>query len=95
MIKDAKDCFGFLTPLPEPRVGCLIIIGGKASGAPRPIGHVGIVSFVSITGAPTKVIHCSAGNHRRSNGKKAIQETGPEVFMVPDVVYAWYEGIEY
>jgi hypothetical protein len=97
MIHDAKECLGFFTQLEVPRVGCLIVYGGKASGAPRKIGHVGIVTALgaaehAYTKNVARVRHCSMGNYRRTGD--AIQETGPEAFRVPDVIFAWYEGID-
>lgn len=99
MIHDAKACAGFFTLLAVPQVGCLAVFGGKASGAPRKIGHVGIVTALDdeiddrFTMNVAKVRHCSMGNYRRTGD--AIQETGPQVFRVPDVIFAWYEGIDY
>src|SRR5687767_609431 len=97
MIHDAKSCLGFFTQIPEPKVGCLLVYGGAASKAPRKIGHVGIVTAVGgvehdYTGDVLRVRHCSMGNYRRTGD--AIQETGPEVFRVPDVIFAWYEGVD-
>lgn len=97
MIHDAKSCLGFFTLITEPRVGCIIVYGGKASGAPRKIGHVGVVTAIGEVDHPytrnvIRVRHCSMGNYRRTGD--AIQETTPEVFRVPDVIFAWYEGID-
>jgi hypothetical protein len=97
MIHDAKSCLGFFTQLGAPEIGCLIVYGGKASGAPRKIGHVGIVTQLGdeehrYTLNVSRVRHCSMGNYRRTGD--AIQVTGPEVFRVPDVIFAWYEGID-
>lgn len=88
MVKDAMECAGFFTLLALPRPGCLVVYPGHNSY--RQIGHVGIVTEVSAENI-LKVIHCSNGNYRRTG--QAIQETGPAVFRVPDVVYAWYEGL--
>jgi hypothetical protein len=62
----------------------------------RKVGHVGIVSEVEIlpsTGAAqmlssrvTKVIHCSAGNDRRTGD--AIAETDASVFNVQGTIFA-------
>jgi hypothetical protein len=98
MIHDAKECLGFFSLLDEPKVGCIIVYGGRASRAPRQIGHVGIVTQLDdalahpYTKNTAKVRHCSMGNYRRTGD--AIQETGPEAFRVPDVIFAWYEGID-
>lgn len=98
IVHDAKSCLGFFTQIPKPKVGCVIVYGGKASGAPRKVGHVGIVTELSsahrdpYTMNVARVRHCSMGNYRKTGD--AIQETGPEVFRAPDVIFAWYEGLD-
>lgn len=57
----------------DPVPGCLIVYPDRNGKQ----GHVGIVSAV-VDGKVAAVIHCSAGNYRRTGS--AVQETGPEVF---------------
>jgi hypothetical protein len=64
--------------LERPEVGCLVVYPGIYKQGKRVrVGHVGIVSQVPAEWSgdfgTLKVIHCSAGNQRRT--KKAVQET--------------------
>lgn len=80
----------------SPRPGALIVFPARWSaqsvapaGKKNPsIGHVGIVSRVD----PIRIIHCSAGNYRRTGD--AIRETTDAVFKVPVVDFAWFSGLE-
>lgn len=90
MVHDAKNQTGFFSKLEKPKVGCIVVYPGRKVDGVLKIGHVGIVTEVK-AGKPTKVLHCSSGNYR--NLGDAIMETSPKVFLRPDAVYAWYEGL--
>lgn len=71
--------------LDEPRVGALIVYPWRGR---RP-GHVGIVSAVS----PVRVIHCSAGNYRKTGS--AVAETDAALFFGrPNWIYAWAKWVD-
>lgn len=89
MVHDAKKETGFLSQLPLPKPGCLIVFG-KPPGAGK-VGHVGIVTKVDSAGKVLTVIHCSSGNWKKGD---AIQETPPTVFNQPGTIFAWYEGLD-
>jgi hypothetical protein len=82
---DAKQSTGFFTEISQPRVGCLVVFPKNSD-----YGHVGIVSDVA-NNETIKVIHCSSSNYKKFDD--AIQETSPEVFDVPDRIFAWFDGI--
>lgn len=92
---DILDCVGMFRQLDAAKPGAVIVFGGRqASRGRRNIGHVGIVTAAE-GGKPTKVWHCSMGNHRATNGQHAIRETDPAVFLSqPDTLVGWFEGIE-
>lgn len=90
IVHDATTCTGFFDRLDGPRVGAVVVFP-RNTALGRPVGHCGLVSAVS-GGQDTRVIHCSAGNDRRY--RRAVLETDPDVFRVPDVVYAWYGGLD-
>lgn len=85
----------FVHTIDTPRPGALIIYPAswmsKMTG-PK-VGHCGIVTAVGTEVAAHRVIHCSAGNARRS--KDAIAETTFDVFMrVPSARFFWPNGVE-
>ena len=87
MVHDATRPGGLFTRLSTPRVGALAVYGRRGAGS---YGHCGVISAVE-GGRIAKVIHCSSGNDRNGD---AIQETGPAVFEKPDVVFAWFDGLD-
>lgn len=80
IVRDAKSHYGFFDEIDKPEVGCLIVFP-KSKASPS-AGHVGIVSSVTPDG-DLRVIHCSSGNYARFG--HAIEETGANVFMRPDL----------
>lgn len=94
---------GHFTEMWDPHPGCVIVYpssviaaavrratfdvqSAEVARAPS-VGHVGIITEVR-SGRPTKVVHCSAGNYRRTGD--AIAETGAEVFERVDATrHAW------
>lgn len=81
IVRDAKSPFGFFDQILAAESGCLIVF--PRSKTSPVAGHVGIVTEVSESFTPLRVVHCSAGNQARFGS--AIQETGPEVFMRPNL----------
>jgi cell wall-associated NlpC family hydrolase len=57
-----------------------LIVYGDRIGTDRKEhqGHMGVIS--EVTHGPTRVIHCSAGNWKRTGD--AVQETGPEAWTM-------------
>ena len=72
-------------PWEEARLGDLLVYGDKGGHQ----GHVGMVSEIGPDWRPALVIHCSAGNYRRTGD--AIQETSPAVFLSKGII-ARYAG---
>ena len=86
---------GFFERQDGPEVGGIVVypsarIGGLngIKGLPT-VGHVGIVSAVA---GGVRVIHCSAGNYRRTGA--AIDETDGAVFRRAGAVFAWCAAVE-
>ena len=65
-----------------------VLVYPKTPGVGERYGHVALVTQTDANGRPTRVIHCSAENFKRSYAAlgdatraNAIAETGPEVFF--------------
>lgn len=92
MVHDAEVSTGFLTRIPEPRVGCIVVYASKPPA--RKVGHVGIVTTVETDWGKlraARVLHCSHGND--STKGDALRETDVAVFRRPDTIFTWYEGV--
>lgn len=88
MVADAYSAVGFFAMI-LPRPGAVIVYGRKG----KTVGHCGIISGVDSQGRVTKVIHCSAGNYRRTGD--AIAETDAALWMLrKDSVCVWYAGLD-
>lgn len=91
---DLLENTGLFESAGGPQAGALIVYPSRrvaiAGGYEEPgpaIGHVGILT------SPAKVIHCSAGNYRRTGD--AIQETDLKVFRASVATdYAWPAMVE-
>src|SRR5512134_3458520 len=80
MIAAARSGKGWFQELAEPEVGCLVVYPSiYRKGERVRVGHVGIVTQVPTRWDPVigygrlTVIHCSAGNYKRTGS--AVQET--------------------
>jgi hypothetical protein len=75
IVRDCETPFGFFAQVDrrKARVGDLLVYGDYKDGSGKTVqGHVGICSDVGSKG-PLLVIHCSAGNFRKTGD--AIRET--------------------
>jgi hypothetical protein len=89
IVADANHSTGFFQRIEAPIPGALIVF--PSAKPARGVGHVGIVSVLDENNQVSRVLHCSSGNYR--NTGSAVRETPPNVFRVPDVIFAWYEGL--
>jgi hypothetical protein len=95
IVRDCETPYGHfaIVPKKQARPGDLLVYGDRtdAQGVTRQ-GHVGICAEVNEEG-PTKVIHCSRGNERKTGD--AIQETGVTWWALADGIVArcaWVEA---
>lgn len=88
IVRDCHSPFGLFDRVEwqDANMGDLLVWGDRGEGQ----GHVGVVSVAAPTG-PTNVIHCSAGNYRRTGD--AIQETGVKVFLDNGAIVARFAGL--
>lgn len=89
IVRDAQTDLGLFTEAPagDCQIGDLLVWPDSVHKQ----GHVGLVSQVE-NGHPTKVIHCSRGNWRRTGD--AIQETDPAVFAANGAIIARWHGYD-
>ncbi len=91
MRADGLATGGMFTAVIRAEPGDLIVFPGGIPG--HTIGHVGVISEVDSTGCPTRVVHCSSGNYRRTGD--AVQETGRDVFATPKTLLIRYDPAEH
>lgn len=87
--RDAKSELGLFTEVPsgECQPGDLLVWPDSVGKQ----GHVGMVTAVA-DGHPTKVVHCSRGNWRRTGD--AVRETDTTAFAAHQAIVARWHGFD-